>query len=134
MEKGKDKAIDIAMSSKVITVIEAKLLDFGSETEDDPGRIITQYLDLNGNLLAENVTPMKPKKETDHEAKQPTTYQPEEVRVHVLTTEGNELLLTVGNSSILISDYMIKNIGNGLVEMNIKIVGKSSLTELFAFI
>ncbi|MBR3785985.1 MAG: carboxypeptidase [Firmicutes bacterium] len=39
-------------SAKVIMVIETKALS-GEGTEKDPARVVTQYWDLEGNLLAE---------------------------------------------------------------------------------
>ena len=44
--RGTDKA-------KVISVIETQSLR-GAGTEDDPCRIVTQYWDFDGDLLAEN--------------------------------------------------------------------------------
>ena len=40
-------------SAKVIQVIETKALK-GNGTENDPIRLVTQYWDFNGILLAEN--------------------------------------------------------------------------------
>lgn len=40
-------------SARVINVIETKAVR-GEGNEDDPCRIVTQYWDFEGNLLAEN--------------------------------------------------------------------------------
>lgn len=40
-------------SAKVIRVVETKSAK-GNGSENDPSRIITQYWDFKGNLLAEN--------------------------------------------------------------------------------
>lgn len=40
-------------SARVISVIETKALR-GEGTEENPNRIVTQYWDFAGNLLAEN--------------------------------------------------------------------------------
>lgn len=40
-------------SARVISVIETRILR-GEGTEKDPCRIVTQYWDFEGNLLAEN--------------------------------------------------------------------------------
>lgn len=44
--------------ARVVTVIETKSLR-GSGTEKDPCRIVTQYWDFQGNLLAERDSEMK---------------------------------------------------------------------------
>lgn len=44
--------------ARVVTVIETKSLR-GSGTEKDPCRIVTQYWDFQGNLLAERDSEIK---------------------------------------------------------------------------
>ena len=47
-------------SAKVISVIETKAMR-GRGTDEDPARIVTQYWDFEGNLLAENDVMQKEK-------------------------------------------------------------------------
>lgn len=51
------KSVD---SARVISVIETKAVR-GEGNEDDPCRVVTQYWDFEGNLLAENDSYVKEK-------------------------------------------------------------------------
>ncbi|GAC42780.1 membrane carboxypeptidase [Paenibacillus popilliae ATCC 14706] len=46
-------------SARVVHVLETKALR-GRGTEKDPFRVVTQYWDLDGNLLAESEGPHEP--------------------------------------------------------------------------
>lgn len=125
------KKSPVSISSTRIRVIEARVTRCASDY--GPIKDTTQYMDLDGNLLAEKVRygdEEEQKKNVDHAAEKPTTNQPEKINVSILKAKDNVLM--VGNEQICISGYTIEEKDNGELEMTVKIPGQAHFSEILA--